>query len=133
MKKPIAVFMCLVLLITSCIAAVSAIGTDEPTITCESITCKPGDQVEVSVTVSNNPGFMYLELTPVYSSELTLATVKNGELISDLTKGKQTMKNFRFASFMMMEMCMWICCIYMNFCVFVSDIFSISEVDHCAA
>lgn len=89
MKKPIAVFMCLVLLITTCIAAVSAIGTDEPTITCESITCKPGDQVEVSVTVSNNPGFMYLELTPVYSSELTLATVKNGELISDLTKGKQ--------------------------------------------
>ena len=48
-----------------------------------------GKEFTVSVDIKNNPGFMYLELTPVYSSDLTLVSVTNGELISDFTEGRQ--------------------------------------------
>ncbi len=48
-----------------------------------------GKECTVSVKIKNNPGFSYLELTPVYSSELTLVSVTNGTLISDFTQGKQ--------------------------------------------
>ena len=43
----------------------------------------------VTVSIEDNPGFAYLELTPNYSPELTLVSVKNGSLISDFTKGVQ--------------------------------------------
>ena len=43
----------------------------------------------VAVTIKNNPGFSYLEVTPSYSSELTLVKVENGGLVSDFTKSKQ--------------------------------------------
>lgn len=48
-----------------------------------------GGNFTVTVKVKNNSGFAYLELTPVYSNELTLVSIDNGELISDLTQGKQ--------------------------------------------
>lgn len=90
MKRIGAIILCLALMITSAsqMAVISlAVGT--PTITCESKECNPGDTVSVEVNLTDNPGVMYLELTPTCSSELGTPTVQNGSIISDLTKGKQ--------------------------------------------
>ena len=55
----------------------------------ESTTAKAGEEFTVSVDLSNTAGFAYLELTPVYSDQLSLVKVENGNLINDFTKGKQ--------------------------------------------
>lgn len=34
---------------------------------------------------------------------------------------------------MMMEMCMWTCCMCTAFCAFISDMFSIAKAKHFAA
>lgn len=62
---------------------------DPPLITVESKKSVSGKDFTISVDISNNIGFSYLELTPVYSNELTLVKVDNGEIISDLTKANQ--------------------------------------------
>lgn len=86
MKKYVSLFLCLVLLLS---AAPTVYATGTPSIICEDVSCAPGEQITVNVTVSNNPGFTYLEMTPGYAEELTLVDVTNGELISDFTEGKQ--------------------------------------------
>jgi len=86
MKKYVSLFLCLVLLLS---AAPAVYATGTPSIICEDVSCAPGEQITVNVTVSNNPGFTYLEMTPSYAEELTLVDVTNGELISDFTEGKQ--------------------------------------------
>lgn len=43
------------------------------------------------------------------------------------------MKKSGFTTAMMMEMCMWTRRMCMAFCVFVSDMFSISKAKHSAA
>lgn len=43
------------------------------------------------------------------------------------------MKKLGFTTNMMMEMCMWTCCMCMAFCAFISDMFSISKAKHFAA
>lgn len=48
-----------------------------------------GKEFTVSVNIANNPGFSYLELTPVFSDKLTLISAENGALISDFTRAKQ--------------------------------------------
>lgn len=60
-----------------------------PQIVAECKKALAGKEFTVSVTIKNNPGFTYLELTPTYSRELSLIRVENGELISDLTQGRQ--------------------------------------------
>lgn len=69
--------------------AVSSLAAESPTITCTSKECNPGDTVSIEVNLSNNPGIMYLEITPTYSAELGSPSVQNGSIMSDLTKGKQ--------------------------------------------
>ncbi len=54
----------------------------------ESKTVSAGKQVEIAVYIENNPGFSWLSLTLEYSDELELVQVKNGELISDFTSGR---------------------------------------------
>lgn len=90
MKRIATVVLCLALMITSISQmAVIALAAGTPTITCTSKECYPGDTVTVEVNLENNPGIMYLEITPTYSSELGTPIVQNGSIISDLTKGKQ--------------------------------------------
>lgn len=43
------------------------------------------------------------------------------------------MKKFNSTTIMMMEMCMWICCMCMAFCASISDMFSILKAKHFAA
>lgn len=90
MKRIASFVLCLTLLITSISQlAVSSLAAESPTITCTSKECNPGDTVSIEVNLSNNPGIMYLEITPTYSAELGSPTVQNGSIMSDLTKGKQ--------------------------------------------
>lgn len=89
MKKRISVILCTLLVCLMPLQGAAVQAANTPTIACENVTCYPGEQITVDVFVSNNPGFSYLELTPKYSQELTLAKVTNGSLISDFTKGKQ--------------------------------------------
>lgn len=90
MKRIASFVLCLTLLVTSISQlAVSSLAAESPTITCTSKECTPGDTVSIEVNLSNNPGIMYLEITPTYSAELGSPTVQNGSIMSDLTKGKQ--------------------------------------------
>lgn len=43
------------------------------------------------------------------------------------------MKKSGLTATMMMEMCMWACCMCMAFCAFISDMFSTSKAKHFAA
>lgn len=90
MKRIASFVLCLTLLVTSISQlAVSSLAAESPTITCTSKECNPGDTVSIEVNLSNNPGIMYLEITPTYSAELGSPSVQNGSIMSDLTKGKQ--------------------------------------------
>ena len=60
-----------------------------PTIKVESCEVMAGETFTVEVMIENNLGFCYLELKPIFASELTLVKVENGNLISDFTKGNQ--------------------------------------------
>ena len=63
---------------------------ENPTeISVESKSATIGSTFTVNVFVENNKGFTYLELTPVIPEQVQLISVKNGNLISDLTQGKQ--------------------------------------------
>ena len=58
------------------------------TLTAESKQAKPGDTVKVVLDLANNPGVAYLRLTVKYdTAALTLKTVENGSIISDLDQG----------------------------------------------
>lgn len=74
---------------TSFTVTVKAVAVDGTHVVIESKKVLAGKEFTVSVNIKNNPGFTYLEVTPTYSSELSLVSVENGELISDLTQGKQ--------------------------------------------
>ena len=89
MKRFMSIIICLAITIAS-ISGVTQIvfAAGAPTITCENKICNPGETITVDVVVSNNPGIMYLELTPTYSQELGTPNIVNGDLISDITKGK---------------------------------------------
>lgn len=58
-----------------------------------SIVCSVTEQTETAVTVdvsvTNNVGFGFLELTPNFPEALTFSGVTNGALISDFTQGNQ--------------------------------------------
>ena len=89
MKRLFALLICFALLLPLCTNTTMVFASGTPEIVCESVTSEAGKQITVTVSVVNNPGFSYLEMTPTYSDELTFVKVKNGELISDFTKGKQ--------------------------------------------
>ena len=65
------------------------VNANAPQIVLESKKVTKGKEFTVIVEVKNNPGFSYLEVTPVIPAALTLVKVENGELVSDFTKGKQ--------------------------------------------
>ena len=87
MKKFISLILCFALVFTGSSIVFFAVGS--PEIRFEDVECYPGDRIEIPIVLANNPGFAYLELTPVYSPELSLASVSNGSMISDFIQGKQ--------------------------------------------
>lgn len=90
MKRIASIVLCLAIMLTSLSqVAIITFAAGTPTITCENKECNPGDSITVEVNIANNPGIMYLELTPVYSNELTLVKAENGSIFTDCTKGKQ--------------------------------------------
>ncbi len=66
MKKLLALLLCAVMLVA---VVPVALAEGDPTIVVESITCDPGDtEVELTVSVENNPGFTMMTITPVYDT-----------------------------------------------------------------
>lgn len=71
-----------------------------PLILVDDITAKPGDEVQISVRISNNPGILGMAMTAYYDeSAFTLQNVENGEAfanILDMTPSKELMSGARF-------------------------------------
>lgn len=91
MKKITSIILCIVLTIATCCQNNLTLYAEETPaqITCESKECYPGDELTLNINISNNVGLMYLEVTPEYSNELGEPDVKNGNIMTDFTKGKQ--------------------------------------------
>lgn len=94
MKKLISLLICVALLLsTFCMQITSVVAIGQATITISDKTCKQGESISLSVSLENNPGIMFLSVTPTcYDSEsnktdyLTVS-VENGDLFS-ITNGK---------------------------------------------
>ena len=93
MKRQLLTRILAVLLSMSLLIAVFGIvivaSPSSGSIVIESKKALKGDEFTIEVKVKNNPGFAYLELTPVYPTELTLVNVENGTLIRDFTPGSK--------------------------------------------
>lgn len=90
MKKRIVSVVCVLAMLLS-MATVLSLGAAASSGV--NIVCSVIEQTETAVTVdvsvTNNAGFMYLEITPSYPAALEFTSVTNGGLISDFTKGNQ--------------------------------------------
>lgn len=88
MKKRLILTFCIVAVVFSMIISlsISASSVSDVQIKC-TVTSQIETSVVVDVSITSNPGFMYLELINNFPSELTLSSISNGSLISDLTKG----------------------------------------------
>lgn len=89
MKRILSVILCVAIALTFCFEGGIAAVAGEPTIYCENIKCKPGDTVTVDIIIENNPGIMYLELTPVFAAEFGEPDIQNGNIFPDFTQAKQ--------------------------------------------
>ena len=90
MKRFYKALLSCVLMLAMLLCSVQGFVATEPAeIVCGNVTGSAGDRVTVAVSVVNNPGFSYLEMTPTYDSKLTLVGVTNGTLFSDLEQGLQ--------------------------------------------
>ncbi len=97
MKKPkfLSLLLVFVLLLTCSVntsTEVLAISGD-PTITVGVAEGNPGDEVTITVALSNNPGICSIRLAISYNSNLTLTAVENGNIMSDNVFGKQLTAN----------------------------------------
>ena len=88
MKKRLILTICtMVMFIAMMIPlTVGASADSDVQIEC-TVTAQTETSVTIDVSVTSNPGFMYLELTKNFPSEFTLTSITNGSVISDLTKG----------------------------------------------
>ena len=88
MKKRLILTICtaIMLIVMMIPLTVGASAGSDVQIEC-TVTAQTETSVTIDVSVTNNPGFMYLELTKDFPSEFSLKSISNGSLISDLTKG----------------------------------------------
>ncbi|MBE6982386.1 MAG: hypothetical protein E7437_08715 [Ruminococcaceae bacterium] len=70
-------------------ASQTQVDKDAPQIFLQSKQVNKGQEFTVTAEIRNHRPFSYLEVTPILPAELTLVQVENGDLISDMTKGKQ--------------------------------------------
>ena len=89
MKRILSVILSVAIIATFCFQSSIVMANGEAAIFVESRECNPGDTVTVNINIQNNPGIMYLELTPVFAAELGEPEIQNGEIFSDFTKAKQ--------------------------------------------
>lgn len=90
MKKLLSIVLLAAMLFACSVqTAPTAFAAGSPTIVCGAAACSPGDSFTVYINIENNPGIMYLELTPKYPSEFGKPVVSNGTVFSDITEGKQ--------------------------------------------
>lgn len=90
-KMVISLFLATILAISSLSVQTFAAGNKESkktSISVESKTVVPGEQVKVNVTIKNNPGIIGATLEISYDKGLTLVDASNGEAFSYLTMTK---------------------------------------------
>ena len=75
MKKIIALVLAMTMLFAVS-ATMNVFAADEPTFTVNSVSGKPGDTVEVVISVENNPGIIGAQLYPSYDSNVLELTAK---------------------------------------------------------
>ena len=83
MKKIVISLMLAVLVLSTCLFSVSAAGTGSLSAT--SASGYRGDTVTVNVNLSNNPGLITMKFQVSYSSNLTLLSVSNSNLLGGWT------------------------------------------------
>ncbi len=92
MKRFISSVLCIILILSCFSVCVSATG--EGTIAASTAKAKPGDTVNIQVSVSNNPGVVMLGLDVGYdSSVMKLTKVTDGALLGTATHTKNLERN----------------------------------------
>lgn len=89
-KRILSILLAMVLMITSfpVLPVEAAENSESTTIIVESVGAKPGDLVDVDVTIENNPGILGAVLKLTYDKALTLESVTEGEAFSELEMTK---------------------------------------------
>lgn len=87
-------FVCnlaIVLMLACCLASVVvpvlAVDSTEPVISVESVSAKVGEEIQVAVTISNNPGICAAVIAISYGDGLQLISVENTDLLSNPVHG----------------------------------------------
>ena len=89
-KKYLVVFLSLAMFLVTCLKNEIVVFADNaPTISVISNDCFPGDTINIDVNISDNPGIMYLEISPMFASELGDPAINNGNIFSEFTNAKQ--------------------------------------------
>lgn len=94
MKKIIALVLAMTMLFAVS-ATMNVFAADEPTFTVNSVSGKPGDTVEVVISVENNPGIIGAQLYISYDSNVLELTAKPtpGDDFSDMSYAKYLTDN----------------------------------------
>lgn len=91
MKRTIICLLIVILLVGSCLMAVSAAGTGSLSAT--SASGYRGDTVTVAVNMNSNPGLITMKFQVSYSSNLTLVSVSNAGLLNGWTTPAPTISS----------------------------------------
>ncbi len=89
MKKHFTLIIICVMTFSFFSQPVSAVPVETPAIICKNNECVAGKKVTIDVNIENNPGIMYLELTPMFDSALGKPSIVSGEVFSDFTNELQ--------------------------------------------
>lgn len=87
-KRILSLVLVFALLIPYVPAAAATETGMEPTVTVESVYAAAGEDIEVDISIANNPGILGATLKVTYDSALTLTAAKNGEVFSMLSMTK---------------------------------------------
>ena len=58
MKRYVSFLLCLAMLLSFPLGTIAVYATGTPAIICQDVTCQPGEQITVEVTVENNPALL---------------------------------------------------------------------------
>ncbi len=94
-QKLLSLLLVLVMLVTCSVNTSTEVlaVSGNPTITVGTAEGNPGDEVTVTVSMSNNPGICSARLAVSYDSKLTLTAAENGSVMSDNVFGKKLTAN----------------------------------------
>ncbi|MBR2319364.1 MAG: hypothetical protein IKA50_01090 [Clostridia bacterium] len=94
MKKWLAMITCALLLLTTMPVGILPVGAkEEMTLSVSSASGMPGDTVQITVSVANNPGLASLRFNVAYDSALTLTKVEFNSAFGSMVTAPEPYKN----------------------------------------